>query len=316
MSSGIRKTGDERPQQYNGDASKEGVMVSAMSSTAQKLAKALLHTGLSKRGQVSIDFAGSGRNTNGWGDFSEYVFVIFGTPGTTSQWGWRYQGWHASVHFTVDPSTDDVSLASLPFVIGTDNMVASEEADDHARVIDYYAFKLMGTFTASQRSKIVQGDNRPHSTHIGEFGTDAYTPTGAGDASRGVGYDEMTTAQQDAFQDVLEQFAVFMAPAIAEQRMEVVGLQCAAFPKLMRFIWWGTTDVHGKGSHYFQLTGASFVAEATGDTRCSTNKKCLHFHLSWQDVGGGNWGENVESYLMTHLLEDIADGEIDDPFKI
>ena len=315
MSSGIRKTGDMRPQQYNGDASEEGVLVSAMSSAAQTYAKALLHAGLSKRGQVSIDLAGPERNSNGWGDFSEYTFAIFGTPGTNSPWGWRYQGWHVSVHFTVDPSTDGVSLESLPFVIGTDNMVASEEADDHARVIDFYAFKLLDTFTAAQKSKIVQGDNRPHSTHIGEIGSGGYTPTGAGDASRGVGYDEMTTEQQDAFKDVLEQFAVFMAPAIAEQRMEVVDLQCAAFPKLVRFVWFGTTDVKGKGSHYFQLIGASFVAEATGEARCPTKSKCLHFHLSWQDVGGGNWGSNVESYLMKHLLEDIADGEIDDPFK-
>src|SRR5438874_615628 len=86
---------------------RKGLPVKEMSPAQRNLAHALLSTGLSQQGyakaatimsleQVLFDLEKKGPTR----DAELYFFTIFGAPGNTA-WGWRLEGHHISLNFTV-----------------------------------------------------------------------------------------------------------------------------------------------------------------------------------------------------------------------
>ena len=45
-----------------------------------------------------------------------YFFTVFGTPGTKGTWGWRVEGHHVSLHFTI---ADGAAVVGAPTFWGT-----------------------------------------------------------------------------------------------------------------------------------------------------------------------------------------------------
>ncbi|MHC5539530.1 DUF3500 domain-containing protein, partial [Singulisphaera rosea] len=89
---------------------RKGLPIKEMTPAQQSLAFGLLHTGLGASGylkattimsleQILLDLEkGSGPVR----DPELYFFTIFGTPGETGRWGWRIEGHHLSLNFTLD----------------------------------------------------------------------------------------------------------------------------------------------------------------------------------------------------------------------
>jgi hypothetical protein len=89
---------------------RKGLPLKQMSSAQQRLALALLNTGLSQRGYAKALTIMSlepvlGDIEQNRGQFMRdpdlYFFTIFGTPGSTETWGWRVEGHHVSMNFVV-----------------------------------------------------------------------------------------------------------------------------------------------------------------------------------------------------------------------
>src|SRR5262249_54473334 len=108
---------------------RKGLLVRAMNETQRKLAHDLMKAGLSQRGYMTASqimdletglgaleaaqraaappraaapaAGGRGAATPLERDPEKYFFSIFGTPSTKSTWGWRVEGHHVSLHFTV-----------------------------------------------------------------------------------------------------------------------------------------------------------------------------------------------------------------------
>ena len=57
-------------------------------------------------------------------DTELYFFTIFGTPSPKTPWGWRVEGHHVSLHFSVANST---AVASTPAFFGTNPAEVREE---------------------------------------------------------------------------------------------------------------------------------------------------------------------------------------------
>ena len=83
-----------------------------MSADQKKAALALVRSGTSEQGNVAAvtimsleailrdqEKGGAMVRNPEW-----YFFTIFGTPSKTGQWGWRVEGHHLSLNFTVDKS--------------------------------------------------------------------------------------------------------------------------------------------------------------------------------------------------------------------
>ena len=103
---------------------RQGLKIEDMDETQRQAAHALLKAGLSQIGySVAVDvmeleavlaaLEQSGRLSRN----PEWYFVsVFGAPGPTGTWGWRVEGHHLSLHFTV---VDGDAVASTPSFFGS-----------------------------------------------------------------------------------------------------------------------------------------------------------------------------------------------------
>ena len=86
---------------------RNGLPLREMNPDQRALALALLHASVSEAGyQKALDIM-SLQNELG-NDPELYYVTVFGTPGSTDPWGWRFEGHHLSRHLTlvarIDPS--------------------------------------------------------------------------------------------------------------------------------------------------------------------------------------------------------------------
>src|SRR5439155_1670814 len=71
-----------------------------------------------------------------------YFFTVFGTPGAKGKWGWRVEGHHLSLNFTME---DNQVAAATPYFFGANPAVIKTgtkkgtsvlpEAEDYARAL-------------------------------------------------------------------------------------------------------------------------------------------------------------------------------------
>jgi len=88
---------------------RKGITWNEMNSAQQALAHAFLASGLSQRGYMQAETIMSldqvlKEMEQGKGprrDPGNYAFSVFGTPGANSTWGWRVEGHHLSLNFTI-----------------------------------------------------------------------------------------------------------------------------------------------------------------------------------------------------------------------
>ena len=88
---------------------RKGVAFRAMTEAQRARAHDLLRSGLSQRGYMTataiIQLEDVLREMEAGRRFArdpvDYQFTVFGTPGAKDAWGWRVEGHHLSLHFTV-----------------------------------------------------------------------------------------------------------------------------------------------------------------------------------------------------------------------
>lgn len=111
------------PQQKAGKSTRKGLPLADMSEKQQTLARALLRAGTSEAGYkkattvislesilAELEKGGSIVRDPAW-----YFFSVFGTPSKTGRWGWRVEGHHLSLNFTVDGGK---VVSATPFFLG------------------------------------------------------------------------------------------------------------------------------------------------------------------------------------------------------
>src|SRR5687768_8534876 len=113
---------------------RNGLTIADMTEAQRKLAHGLLQAGLSQRGYLTaaaimdleiilsaLEAAAREANPAGRGnvlvrDPVRYFFSVFGTPSPRGAWGWRVEGHHISLHFTV---VNGSLVASSPSFFGS-----------------------------------------------------------------------------------------------------------------------------------------------------------------------------------------------------
>ena len=102
---------------------RNGVTIRDMTDEQRARAHDLLSSGLSQRGYLTataiMDLEAVLRAIENGGrmdrDPETYFFSIFGTPSSEGAWGWRGEGHHLSLHFTI---VDGEAVASSPSFFG------------------------------------------------------------------------------------------------------------------------------------------------------------------------------------------------------
>ncbi len=271
---------------------RKGLAFRAMSADQKAKAHALLKTGLSQRGYLTataiIQLEDTLRAIENSQRFArsplDYQFTLFGTPGPREQWGWRVEGHHLSLHFSL--SNGRVTSTSPTFT-GSNPAEVREGPTKGTRVLavlEDTGRSLVEMLTPEQRAaatvaEIAPGDIVSFNKHdIGPL-----TPAGLAATA-------MTAPQKAALKTLLTTYVSLVADDLAADRMSRI---TAAGLDRITFAWAGPITRGAK--HYYRVQGPTFLIEYD-----NTQNDGNHIHAVWRDFAG-DFGRDV---LREHLRAD------------
>jgi len=257
--------------------SRKGVPLGELDARSRELAMALVRSGLSeagyRRAQDVIRLEGVLREIQGsFRDPALYYVSVFGEPADSpsSKWGWRLEGHHLSLNYTV---VDGAGVAHTPSFLGANpatvrtgplsglRALGPEEdlARELVRSLDP-ARRKRAIFASTAPSEIVTGDDRR---------VDPLAPAG-------IPARELTAPQRAVLVRLLDEYLARMPEDVAALRRASIvrdGVPDVAFA------WAG--GVEPGQPHYYRIQGPSFVVEYD-DTQNGAN----HVHTVWRDFHG------------------------------
>ncbi len=261
------------------DKTRKGLKLKSMNEAQKKAALALLATGLSEsafktatvvRSLESVLARLEGPNRNNSRDPELYHFSIFGTPSTTKTWGWRYEGHHASLNYTV---VNGKVIAGAPQFFGSNPAEVRDGKLKGTRALadeEDLARAVLASLTAEQRAKAVISDTAPR-----DILTSA-DRTAAMQENKGVRLGELNREQRGKIRDLIRAYARIQPGDVAQKRMAAVR---AAGTDDITFAWMGGLK-RGEG-HYYRVQGKTFLIEYD-----NTQNGANHIHSVWRDFKG------------------------------
>jgi hypothetical protein len=237
---------------------RKGLLIRSMNEPQRKPVHDLLKAGLSQRGYLTAtaimdletvlkaieaaERAAAPQPPRGAvleRDPEKYFVSIFGTPSTRGTWGWRVEGHHISLHFTVVNGT---LVAGSPSFFGANPAEVRDGPKKGLRILgaeEDAGRALLQSLDRSQSAKAILGRVAP-----GDMLTMANVSISPLSPS-GVGADALSAPQRDLLMKLVEVYTGFMAPDIAADRLSRV--RKAGVEKI-GFAWAGETE-RGK-KHY------------------------------------------------------------------
>lgn len=291
-SQAVFAVGDSERENWNYvPVARKGVRLGDMTDAQRILARALLAAGLSQRGQLQVEaiialenvlFAMSGAAHR---DARLYFFTVFGAPGSTAPWGWRVEGHHLSINFTLA----DGRISATPLFFGAN---PAEVRIDHAqkgrRALageEDLGRALMRSFNADQRKTAMISDRAPEEI-ITDNSREVKPSTPAG-----LAYARMTPVQQALLRDLVDVYAGRLHQEVAKSAIEKMA---SGGWETIHFAWAGSIDP--KEGHYYRIQGPTFLIEYD-----NTQNRANHIHTAWRDFAG-DFGRDLlrEHYAHEH----------------
>lgn len=255
---------------------RKGLPLKAMDPEQRKLAQGLLASGLSQRGYVSslaimslehiLHEMQQGRGPVR--DAKLYYFTIFGQPGAKATWGWRVEGHHLSLNFTLVEGT---AVAAAPLFVGSNPAIVQQGPRKGERVQaqeEELGRAMVKSLTESQRATAIIAAQAPHDIITGN---DRRVKL----ATRsGIRLDELTEVQKQLLLELIGLYAHRLRAELAEaelQRIEKAGVAG------IHFAWAGGLEP-GQG-HYYRIHGPTFLIEYD-----NTQNNANHIHTVWRDL--------------------------------
>ena len=287
---------------------RNGLTVMQMNETQRKFAHELLRTGLSQRGYMTATQIMELENVLAAieaaqraavaqqpranpleaqrglvRDPERYFFSIFGTPSTRNTWGWRVEGHHMSLHFTVVNGT---LVAGAPTFFGTNPAEVRDGPKKGTRILgpaEDGARSLIKSLDASQRGKAIINGVAPNDiVTLAKVKIDPLSPAG-------IPASALTDSQRALLRKLVDVYTGYMAADIAADRL--TRIEKAGWDKVA-FAWAGPLERGQK--HYYRVQGPTFLIEYD-----NTQNDGNHVHSVWRDFNG-DFGEDL---LREHVNE-------------
>ncbi len=253
-----------------------GLNFNKMDPHQQRLAQALLSTGLSQAGLVKALTIMSledvlrikEKDTTGRRDPNKYYFSVYGKPSPSSNWGWRVEGHHLSLHFTFRNGN---LVSSSPTFFGANPHKVNEGPRAGLRALpaeEDLARGLMKALDSAQRKQALIAETAPR-----DIITSADTRAKIEGAPQGLAASKMTAKQVEMLMALLDEYANNMPSRIAGARRKAV--RDAPLDKVF-FAWAGGVE-QGAGD-YYRVQGPTFLVEYD-----NTQNENNHSHTVWRD---------------------------------
>jgi hypothetical protein len=264
---------------------RNGLTLGAMSEPQRKAAHDLLRAGLSQKGYMTTtsimeleSILNEIENPPGAKPPArplernpvKYFVSVFGTPSNKGSWGWRVEGHHVSLNFTI---VNGHMVSSAPHFFGSNPAEVRTGPKKGLRILGYEedpARDLVMALDAAQRAKAVINTTAPNDIVTrNEVTIKPLEPTGIAAA-------ELQPKQREMLSSVIDAYTSAMAPDLAADRMAV--LKKAGMDKIT-FAWAGEFE-RGK-KHYYRVQGPTFLIEFD-----NTQNDGNHVHSVWRDFNG------------------------------
>jgi hypothetical protein len=259
------------PRSRNGAALKE------LDARGREAVHALLKTALSASGYrkaaniIELELVLREIETFGlMRDPERYHLTIYGKPDAKAAWGWRFEGHHLSLNFTL---AGDRASADTPSFFGSNPATVTKGAKKGLRVLaaeEDEARALLGMLDEAQRREAVF-----ESRTYGEIVTsnadkvDPLKPAGIAAA-------KLDDKQRAQLMKLIEVYAGSFEPALAKARLARVR---EGGVENIRFGWAGSTE-RGR-QHYYRIQGPRFLIEYDASQNDGN-----HVHTVWRDFSG------------------------------
>jgi hypothetical protein len=200
----------------------------------------------------------------------KYYISVFGEPAAQGNWGWRIEGHHLSLNFTL---RDNQIVSTTPEFFGANPGTVQAGVGRTIRVLgteEDLARQILKLCDPSQRSRLWVSEVAPDEV------PGAGVPQPVVESPVGLPVNAMSKAQQELLHQLLEEYLKNMPGDVAEERRKTIA---AAGMDQIYFAWWGQPDQDQR--HHYRVQGPTFVIEYN-----NTQNEANHVHSMWRDVRG------------------------------
>jgi hypothetical protein len=253
---------------------RKGLSFAEMKPNQRLLAMSLVQTPLSHRGfSQSVQIMALEQilheleNANPKRDPQKYHLFFFGKPSTDETWGWRIEGHHLSISFTI---VDGKTVVATPAFFGTNPAEVREGKQQGLRVLgleEDLGRKLVTRLTIEQKKTAIISETAPRDVINGP-GREAAPLEPAGIAAA-----DLDESQSAILRELIETYVGKLRSELAAADMKKI--DDADFEKI-HFAWAGPLRP-GK-PHYYRVQGPTFILEYD-----NTQNGANHAHCVWRD---------------------------------
>lgn len=283
----------ERVFWYYPPMNRHGLALRDMDANQRELAMAMMASGLTdksyEQAKLIIDHElvlGPLEKEKGLKTFVRdpelYYFTVFGEPGGKDPWGWRAEGHHVSLHFSI---WGDKVLSMTPFFFGANPAEVRKGDKTGLRILgarEDLAFELMDSLDKGQRSTAIIYDQAP--LDILTYNSSKVSLIGV----QGLPGSKMSGTQKEMLMSMVSEYVSQVRSDIAQDRMAAIKEQGM---DNFHFAWAGPTERNKE--HYYRIHGGDFVVEF--DNR---QDGANHIHSVWREVEN----DFAQDVLREHLL--------------
>jgi hypothetical protein len=199
-----------------------------------------------------------------------YSLSIFGTPAERGTWGWRLEGHHLSLNYTIK---DGRVVASTPEFFGANPALVDAGPGRSIRVLapeEDIAREILKTCTPEQMKTVVISTKAPNDVWNTNKRQPELTPL------VGLAAAEMTHDQRALLKQLLGEYLKNMPSDVRAQREAKI--EAGGFDKI-RLGWWGSLDRNER--HAYRIQGPAFLIEYN-----NTQNNANHLHTVWRNADG------------------------------
>lgn len=206
----------------------------------------------------------------------KYYLSVFGTPSDTGKWGWRVEGHHLSLNYTLE---NGQVIGSTPEFFGSNPAFIDAGPGRSIRVLgteEDLARQILKLCNA-ETVKVVHVDPKaPDDLRGGNAQGGPNTTQAETTPPVGLPAAKMNDDQKKLLGELLSEYLKNMPADISSKRR--TRLTEAGFDNIY-FAWWGDTERNER--HQYRVQGPTFIIEYN-----NTQNNANHVHSFWRDLAG------------------------------
>jgi hypothetical protein len=205
-------------------------------------------------------------------DPKKYYLSIFGKPSNSGTWGWRLEGHHISLNYTI---SNGQVVSSTPEFFGANPGTIEAGPGRTLRVLgpeEDIARQILKLCSEQQKAVAWISKEAPNDLRGGGVAQPVLDKTGP----VGLSASKMSKDQKRLLRDLLAEYLKNMPADIERQRRSEIN---KAGHENLYFSWWGSSERNER--HYYRVQGPTFIIEYN-----NTQNSANHVHSIWRNIAG------------------------------